>query len=201
MGQDPVAIREAIEETRLRLGDTVEALSYKTDIKSRAQETAVELKHKAQTSAVTLGQTVRARLRERRVQIGLALAGSTAVAAAVGVVCGGRALAERRGDRLARPARKLPEGARRAVLPAAKTADRWLADTTKDLRHTFQERRTGAVRGISEEIARALAEEQQRRNPFWRKAARDAASAAATTAATLAVRRAFHRESVGKAAA
>ena len=201
MGQDPVAIREAIEETRSRLGDTVEALSYKTDIKSRTRETAVELKREAQTSVATLGQTARARLGERRMQIWLASAGAAAVATTVGIVFGGRSLAERRRDRLARPARKLPREARQVVLPAAKSADRWLANTTNSVRDTFQEKREGAVRGISEEIARALAEEQQRRNPFWRKAARDAASAAATTAVTLAVRRAFQRESVGKAAA
>jgi gas vesicle protein len=38
MGQDPDAIREEIEETRMRLGDTVEAIGYKTDVKTRARE-------------------------------------------------------------------------------------------------------------------------------------------------------------------
>jgi hypothetical protein len=38
MGQDPSAIREEIEETRGRMGDTVEAIGYKTDVKSRAKE-------------------------------------------------------------------------------------------------------------------------------------------------------------------
>ena len=71
MGQDPVAIREAIEETRSRMGDTVEALGYKTDVTSRARENVVEFKTKAQTSVATWGQRARARLGERRVQIGL----------------------------------------------------------------------------------------------------------------------------------
>lgn len=35
MGQDPSDIREAIEETRQRMGDTVDALSYKTDVRAR----------------------------------------------------------------------------------------------------------------------------------------------------------------------
>jgi hypothetical protein len=39
------------------------------------------------------------------------------------------------------------------------------------------------VRSISDEIARALAEEEARRNPFWRRIARDVLTAAATTAA------------------
>jgi len=38
MGQDPDAIRREIEETRERMGDTVEALGYKADVPSRAKE-------------------------------------------------------------------------------------------------------------------------------------------------------------------
>ena len=38
MGQDPSAIREEIEQTRVEMGDTVEAIGYKTDVKSRAKE-------------------------------------------------------------------------------------------------------------------------------------------------------------------
>jgi ElaB/YqjD/DUF883 family membrane-anchored ribosome-binding protein len=38
MGQDPDLIRRDIEETRERMGDTVDALGYKADVKSRAKE-------------------------------------------------------------------------------------------------------------------------------------------------------------------
>jgi len=38
MGEDPRAIRAQIDETRARMGDTVEALSYKTDVKARARD-------------------------------------------------------------------------------------------------------------------------------------------------------------------
>jgi hypothetical protein len=38
VGQDPGAIRQDIEETRERMGDTVEALGYKTDVSGRAKE-------------------------------------------------------------------------------------------------------------------------------------------------------------------
>ena len=38
MGQDPSTIRREIEETRAEMGDTVEALGYKADVKSRAKE-------------------------------------------------------------------------------------------------------------------------------------------------------------------
>ena len=35
MGQDPSDIRAEIEETRARVGDEVDALSYKTDVPAR----------------------------------------------------------------------------------------------------------------------------------------------------------------------
>ena len=38
MGQDPDAIRREIEQTRERMGETVEALGYKADVPSRAKE-------------------------------------------------------------------------------------------------------------------------------------------------------------------
>jgi hypothetical protein len=42
VGQDPSAIREEIEQTRAEMGDTVEAIGYKTDVKSRAKESVQE---------------------------------------------------------------------------------------------------------------------------------------------------------------
>jgi gas vesicle protein len=38
MGEDPAAIREQIEETRERMGDTVDALGYKADVPARAKD-------------------------------------------------------------------------------------------------------------------------------------------------------------------
>src|SRR5205085_5586665 len=38
MGQDPEAIRRDIEQTRAEMGETVEAIGYKTDVRSRAKE-------------------------------------------------------------------------------------------------------------------------------------------------------------------
>jgi gas vesicle protein len=38
MGQDPSEIREEIEDTRARMGETVEAIGYKTDVKTRTRE-------------------------------------------------------------------------------------------------------------------------------------------------------------------
>ena len=38
MGEDPAAIREEIEQTRERMGETVDALGYKADIPSRTKD-------------------------------------------------------------------------------------------------------------------------------------------------------------------
>jgi gas vesicle protein len=38
VGQDPGEIRQDIERTRAQMGDTVEALGYKTDVKARARD-------------------------------------------------------------------------------------------------------------------------------------------------------------------
>jgi uncharacterized protein DUF3618 len=42
MGQDPDAIRAEVEQTRERMGDTVDALAYKADVKTRAKESVTE---------------------------------------------------------------------------------------------------------------------------------------------------------------
>src|SRR5436190_534728 len=42
MGEDPSRIREQIEQTRAEMGDTVEALGYKADVKGRAKDSISE---------------------------------------------------------------------------------------------------------------------------------------------------------------
>ena len=44
MSQDPNEIREEIEETRARMGDRVEAMSYKADVPTRTKEYVAEKK-------------------------------------------------------------------------------------------------------------------------------------------------------------
>jgi len=46
MGQDPSQIREEIEQTRSEMGDTVDALAHKTDVKSRVKETFTDKKER-----------------------------------------------------------------------------------------------------------------------------------------------------------
>ena len=44
MGQDPDAIRAEIEQTRARMGDTVDAPGYKADVKGRAKDKVSDTK-------------------------------------------------------------------------------------------------------------------------------------------------------------
>lgn len=42
MGQEPSQIRQEIEDTRAEMGDTVDALAYKTDVKTRVKESITD---------------------------------------------------------------------------------------------------------------------------------------------------------------
>ena len=91
MGQEPDEIRRDIEDTRARMGETVDALGYKTDVKARASDFVSEKKD-AVVSRVsgTVPDTGEVRRGARRAAgvaqqnpLGLAVAG-----AAVGFLAG-----------------------------------------------------------------------------------------------------------------
>ena len=44
MGEDPDRIRDEIEQTRAEMGETVDALGYKTDVKARAKDSIQDKK-------------------------------------------------------------------------------------------------------------------------------------------------------------
>src|SRR3954451_90314 len=55
MGQDPDAIRAQIEDTRGQMGDTIEAIGYKTDVKSRARDKVNRVMGKASDATPSTG--------------------------------------------------------------------------------------------------------------------------------------------------
>jgi ElaB/YqjD/DUF883 family membrane-anchored ribosome-binding protein len=88
--ENPDAIRADIETTRAELGDSVEALAAKADVKSRAKETVAAAKDRAKDTAQVAterakgtAQQVGETVRQRPAPVAGALA---AVAAAVGAV-------------------------------------------------------------------------------------------------------------------
>jgi hypothetical protein len=55
MGEDPDRIRREIEATRSEMGDTVDALTYKADVKSRTKEKVVGTKDSIKSKLVGVG--------------------------------------------------------------------------------------------------------------------------------------------------
>jgi gas vesicle protein len=62
MGEDPDRIRREIEQTRAEMSETVDALSYKADVKSRAKESLQEKRDSAKEGVVGATQTVKEKL-------------------------------------------------------------------------------------------------------------------------------------------
>ena len=87
MGEDPRAIRTEIEETRERMGDTVDALAYKADVKTRAKESVSDkvdsLKSKVTgakdsvSDSTPSGGDVKARTKDRVVGVKDRVVGAT----------------------------------------------------------------------------------------------------------------------------
>jgi gas vesicle protein len=62
MGEDPDRIREQIELTRAEMGETVDALGYKADVKTRAKESLQDKRDSAKESVMGATQTVKEKL-------------------------------------------------------------------------------------------------------------------------------------------
>ena len=58
MGEDPDRIRQEIEATRSEMGETVDALSYKADVKSRAKESLMDKKDSLKAKVTGAGDRV-----------------------------------------------------------------------------------------------------------------------------------------------
>jgi hypothetical protein len=58
---DPEELQQEIERTRQELGDTVEALAHKADVKARVQERVTDISQRAQATAAQGARTVRDR--------------------------------------------------------------------------------------------------------------------------------------------
>jgi hypothetical protein len=65
MGEDPDRIREEIVRTRLEMGETVDALGYKADVKARAKDRVTGVKDRV-VGAAPDGQDVKHQARRAR---------------------------------------------------------------------------------------------------------------------------------------
>src|SRR4051794_24069608 len=84
MGEAPEQIRAEIEQTRAEMGETVDALGYKADVKARAKESIQERKDAAKEGIVGATQSVREKLVGARDSVGetVGSAGSSVTGAA-----------------------------------------------------------------------------------------------------------------------
>jgi ElaB/YqjD/DUF883 family membrane-anchored ribosome-binding protein len=83
MGEDPREIRQQIEETRAQMGDTVDAIAYKADVKERAKDSITDKKDRAvETISHTKGDVKQGARRAANVAqqnpLGLAIGGVAA---------------------------------------------------------------------------------------------------------------------------
>ena len=62
MGEDPDRIRREIEATRSEMGETVDALSYKADVKSRARDSIVGKKDSAKESLMGTKESLKSKV-------------------------------------------------------------------------------------------------------------------------------------------
>jgi Protein of unknown function (DUF3618) len=93
MGQDPSVIRAEIKETRERVGDEVDALSYKTDVGARVGDYVDDKKEAVKSKFTGAKDTVTGAVPDRRtVKRGVTQVRDTAESNPMGLVIGGVAL-------------------------------------------------------------------------------------------------------------
>ena len=93
MDKDPGVIREEIEQTRERVGDEVDALSYKTDVGARVGDYVDEKKEAVKSKVTGAKDTVTGVVPDRRrLKRGAAHIRDTAASNPLGLAVGGLAL-------------------------------------------------------------------------------------------------------------
>ena len=170
MGEEPGEIRKEIEETRSRMGDTVDAIGYKTDVKQRASN-YVSDKASSLTSRIsgTVPDTESVKAGGRRAggmaqqnPLGL-LVGSAAVGFVLGLLAPATRLEDERvgevADELKDRARETGQEALQRGKDVARDAASSAADTAKErgreeseelsstLKESAQSARSGETQG------------------------------------------------------
>jgi hypothetical protein len=151
MGQDPSQLREELEETRSRVGEEVDAISYKTDVGARVGD-YVSDKKDAVTSKLTKPIPDRAQIRQARRTaeqnpLGLAV-GAAGVGFALGLLLPGTRVEKEKlgaaGDKVGEVAREGWEHGKQVAQDTAQGAMEAAKDSssrhTEELSLSLQER-------------------------------------------------------------
>jgi hypothetical protein len=137
MGEDPGQIRQQIEDTRAQMGDTVDALAYKADVKERAKDSITEKKDRAVESiAQTKEGAQRAAGVAQENPIGLAI-GGIAVGFLAGMVIPSTRIED---ERMGRVADQAKEKAREAGQEAVERGKTVVQETAQAAAETAREK-------------------------------------------------------------
>jgi hypothetical protein len=152
-------------------------------------ETAADTREEIARTRRELSTTLTA-LRTRTIVVrGRVIRVAAIAAGALGVAGIGVAtvvVIRRRGGPVTRAAKHLPDLTHDAVLPIARSSDRWFTRRAEAARN----RRQQLIEDLSAQIAANQAQAQRRANPLWRRAAGTALQTAASVGVAALVRRA-----------
>jgi hypothetical protein len=172
MGEDPGVIRAEIDQTRQRVGDEVDALSYKTDVGARASDFVEEKKEAVKSKLTGARDTVTGPLPDRaavkrgatRVRdlaeenpVGLALCG-LAVGFLVGTLLPQTSVED---ERMGEMSDQLTDAAKEAASEAVERGKHVAQDTVGAAVETAKE--SGREQG--EELSSTLRERTQEQSP------------------------------------
>ena len=172
MGQDPDAIRQEIEQTRERMGDTVDALGYKADVPARAKESISDKVDTVKSRLTGIGSDVSAAAPQPQdvkqgakqavgiVQenpLGLAI-GATAVGFLAGMLIPSSRIED---ERIGRVADQVKEQARQTGQEALERGKEVAQETASVATQKAQESGQAHAQEMSESAKQSVAQVQQ----------------------------------------
>ena len=147
MGEEPGQIREEIEATRARMGDTVEALGYKADVPSRVSDKVGSVRERI-SGATPDGRQVKEGARQavgvaQENPIGLAI-GSVAVGFLAGMLVPSTRVEDEKIGRMADEMKERAKETGQEALERGKQVAQEAAETAKETgRQQAEEMRSG----------------------------------------------------------
>ena len=154
MGEDPDLIRRDIERTREEMGETVGALGYKADVKSRAKDSLREKKDRLVGAAPDGDQVRRAKSVAQENPLGLAI-GAVAVGFLAGMLVPSTRVEDERIGELADDVKERAKQTGQEALERGKQVAQDAAQTAKDSAQNHgEDLRDSAKERVQETAAR-----------------------------------------------
>ena len=179
MGQDPSEIRQEIEQTRTEMGDTVEALGYKADVKTRAKDNIADkrdrLKERISGTGSRIGEATpdaqQVKQRAKRAAgvaqenpIGLAL-GSVAVGVLAGMLVPSTRFEDEKLGPMADDVKQLAKDTGQEALERGKQVAQEAAQSAKETAQESGQQQAEELRGTATEKAQEARQSAQQASP------------------------------------